>query len=417
MRLQLKRTIRDVVGGIWGDEPGGAGLQVPIVRVADFDYPALSVSDPVPTIRSVPNAKFESRRLSPGDLLLEKSGGGEKQNVGRVVVWRGSGDACCSNFVSRMRPLEGFDPQYLAYVHSAAYRRGVASANTRQTTGIQNLNVTAYLSEEYDFPELREQRRLAASLDTEMRRISDLKARLTAALTAAHELHRDDCLRLTDAHQRRLKYVLSRRPAYGASESTTSGEPEWPRFIRITDIGPDGSLRSGDVKRLSPDIASSYMLEDGDVLVARSGATVGKSFRYQSEVHEPAAFAGYLIQLRCNRSVLEPAFLDEVCKSTLWADQVGIVATQATIPNVSAAKYAEFQVPVPSLAIQRDFLQRLAPIRTRERMIAAQVELTLSRLDEYFASLVDRAVSGDTERAEQVDDALDMSAVQLGVAK
>jgi len=164
--MQLRRTASLVLGGVWGDEPAGASDDTAVIRVADFDYPSLEVAW-APTVRSVPVPLQRARRLRPGDLLIEKSGGGERQNVGRVVRFVGDGPATYSNFIALLRPAEGFDARYLTYLHRALYVQGVASAMTKQTTGIQNLDLGAYLSTVVKVPSNSQQLDIADFLDRE----------------------------------------------------------------------------------------------------------------------------------------------------------------------------------------------------------------------------------------------------------
>jgi hypothetical protein len=81
----------------------------------------------------------------------------------------------------------------------------------------------------------------------------------------------------------RLKYFLSEPLKYGANEAADQEDKDCPRFIRITDINDDGSLREETFKSLNHETAKPYILDDGDVLLARSGATVGKTFQYRKE--------------------------------------------------------------------------------------------------------------------------------------
>src|SRR5450631_3657498 len=87
-RTRLRYCIDGVKNGAWGAEPGGDEKDVICVRVADFDWPQLAVNFNNHTIRSVSNDQFRKLSLRKGDLLVEKSGGGEKTPVGRVVLFR-----------------------------------------------------------------------------------------------------------------------------------------------------------------------------------------------------------------------------------------------------------------------------------------------------------------------------------------
>ena len=87
-----------------------------------------------------------------------------------------------------------------------------------------------------------------------------------------------------------LKRCLASHLMYGANETAESDNPTFPRYIRITDIGENNTLRKDTYKTLSPSAAKDYMLHKGDLLFARSGATVGKTYLYNGEFE--ACFAG-----------------------------------------------------------------------------------------------------------------------------
>ena len=175
--MRLKDVIQGAHNGVWGDEPGGGPDDSFCVRVADFDYPHGRVAS-VPTRRAVPEGMRTKRALRVGDLLLEKSGGGEKQPVGRVVLWDRelSDPVVCSNFIARMRPQPGFDSSYLQLVHRALYACGVTMLSIKQTTGIQNLDAEHYLDRTISVPKLKEQIRIRTELEALVgceRRIAD----------------------------------------------------------------------------------------------------------------------------------------------------------------------------------------------------------------------------------------------------
>ena len=114
------------------------------------------------------------RLLKTGDLLLEKSGGGEKTQVGQVVLFDQQFKAVTSNFVAKMTPLDGHDGSYLNYAFSTLYRDGINSCSIKQNTGIQNLDSNAYLSEHWAFPPREEQTQIAKFLDYETAKIDAL---------------------------------------------------------------------------------------------------------------------------------------------------------------------------------------------------------------------------------------------------
>ena len=79
----------------------------------------------------------------------------------------------------------------------------------------------------------------------------------------------------------RLKYLCSRSGIYGANVPATEYQDTGIRFLRTTDITDEGHLKDGGVF-LPKELVGDYLLDDGDVLISRSG-TVGRSFLYQSK--------------------------------------------------------------------------------------------------------------------------------------
>ena len=169
------RLVR-IVGGDWGDEPGTEALiDVTVVRVADINGIRIHLEDP--TIRAVSCTSLSSRRLNPTSLVIEKSGGGEKQNVGRVaLVGEHEGDAICSNFMAVLDCDEKTDSTFLNYVFSALYKSDQNYPCVKQTTGIQNLDVTAYLTTHVWFPSLAEQKRIVENLNAELEQFDEIQA-------------------------------------------------------------------------------------------------------------------------------------------------------------------------------------------------------------------------------------------------
>lgn len=132
-----------------------------------------------------------------------------------------------------------------------------------------------------------------------------------------------------------LKHLLNEPMMYGANESGEKVKGYY-RYIRITDIDGDGNLKfTDDDQYLSEVSGKLYELKEGDVLFARSGGTVGKSFIYKDK-YGKSAFAGYLIKASCNTDKLLPQYLYLYTQSSiyeLWKDSIFI---QSTIQNIGA---------------------------------------------------------------------------------
>ncbi len=183
---RLKWSTAFWVNGVWGEEPEGADDLV-CVRVADFDRQTSRVSLESPTLRQIGESQRNNRMLSKGDLLLEKSGGGMKQLVGCVVLYDHDVPAVCSNFVGRVVPAEDADSAFWTYVHSALYTGKLNYPAIKQTTGIQNLDASAYFDTYVAYPPLPEQKAISNYLDAQSRSIDALRAKAELSIERLQE--------------------------------------------------------------------------------------------------------------------------------------------------------------------------------------------------------------------------------------
>ena len=161
---RLRWSIVMCKNGIWGSEPEGEDGIV-CVRVADFDREHSLVNLEDPTYRLLKPGEKVDRILQSGDLLLEKSGGGEKQPVGFVVLYNHDEEAVCSNFIARMPIAPQQESRYWNYLNRYYYFVRVNVRSIKQTTGIQNLDSYSYLCEQVSYPPIEEQTAIAAYLD------------------------------------------------------------------------------------------------------------------------------------------------------------------------------------------------------------------------------------------------------------
>ena len=167
---RLGTSVHGCINGAWGNDPNGRE-DLLCVRVADFDRVSLRVRLEKPTLRAIAPGERNRRLLKKGDLLLEKSGGGDLQPVGVVMLYDHDAEAVCSNFIARMPVSARCDPSYLTYLHSHLYAIRLNVRSIKQTTGIQNLDSSSYLGEPVTFPPLSEQSAIVRYLDHVDRRI------------------------------------------------------------------------------------------------------------------------------------------------------------------------------------------------------------------------------------------------------
>lgn len=191
----------------------------------------------------------------------------------------------------------------------------------------------------------------------------------------------------------RLRFLLSERLQYGANEAAELDDPELPRFVRITDVDDDGKLRPETFRSLPTDVAKPYLLKDGDVLFARSGATSGKTFLYKRE-WGVCAYAGYLIRARLDQKKMNPSFLRLFTASDNYWQWVSLTFIQATIQNISAEKYTDLWVPIPPIDEQAKIVDYLSKEISSLNGLVDKASLVIDRLTEYRQALITAAVTG-----------------------
>lgn len=152
--------------GLWKGKKGPF-RSVSVVRNTNFGLNgAIDLTDVA--VVDVEERQFQSRELSRGDLILEKSGGGPKQPVGRVILFNlDADDFSFSNFTSRIRvnDVSEIDSEFLKYYLHFVYLSGGTETMQRHSTGIRNLSLEEYKQIIVTYPPLTEQRRIIALLD------------------------------------------------------------------------------------------------------------------------------------------------------------------------------------------------------------------------------------------------------------
>ena len=251
----------------------------------------------------------------------------------------------------------------------------------------------------FALPNASEQTRIANFLDEQTARIDALIAEKERLIERLEEYRQAWLSWLLESPRgsikTRLKFCLATSLQYGATESGDV-DAVGPRYIRITDIGEDGSLSDDSVKFLTEEQASAYLLDDGDVLFARSGATVGKSFIYRSCVGR-AAFAGYLIRARLDQRKLLPEYLALLTETHKYWAYLREEETQSTIQNASADKYANFPIALPSISEQSAYLAQIRPTLDNIVRLVFHTTSHVALLSEYRASLISAAVTGQLD--------------------
>ena len=188
----------------------------------------------------------------------------------------------------------------------------------------------------------------------------------------------------------RLKYVSNSSVTYGLNIESDRYTTEGIRLIRITDIDESGKLRQKGVYLSEDCVPQGQILNSYDLLLSRSGATVGKSYLHLEKGKYTSA--GYLVRFNFG-NYWTAKFIYYVTLSHFYRNWLKQQIIIATIQNVNGEKYSNFQLPIPLHQEQAQivkFLDRKTQqidelIRIKER----QVKL----LQEKRTALINQAVT------------------------
>lgn len=383
-------------------------------KVSDQDYPALSVTMQGVLLQLENVAKTndgDNRKLVKiGDFAINS----RSDRRGSCGISKYDGSVSLINTV--LIPINDMNPVFYEWLfHSSLfsdeyYRWGHGIVNDLWTTKWQEMKNIQIVA-----PPLQEQQSIAAYLDQKCGEIDELitlqeemitklQSYKQSVITEAVTKGLDKNVPLKDSGIEWIgeipehwictvfKRFLLEPMQYGANEPAEECNYYDPRYIRITDIKDDGTLRDDTFKSLPLGKAKEYMLTKGDLLFARSGATVGKTFLYKEDY--AACFAGYLIKARCNKNKLVPNFVFYYTLSNVYQNWKNSIFIQSTIQNIGADKYSVMPIIVPPLSEQQaiaDYLdQRCSEI---DELISIKQQ-KIEKLKEYKKSLIFECVTG-----------------------
>ena len=182
----------------------------------------------------------------------------------------------------------------------------------------------------------------------------------------------------------RLKDVLLCKPQYGASEpGVPRSSIKEPRYIRITDIDENGLISHDELGATAKIIEDKYILCENDILIARSGATVGKAY-----IHKPALydcfFAGYLIRFIINTDKALPEYIFTYTQLNAYKEWVNAIQRPSGQPNINSEEYQSLEIPLPNLEKQQVIVDVIKSAYLRKKQKEFEAQELLDSIDTYI---------------------------------
>lgn len=325
----------------------------------------------------------DDRKLVANSIFICMSNG-SKQHVGKVAFIPEDMDYAFGGFMGLIVPSSEVSAKYVFYAcQSSAYRSFLSQVGNG--IGITNLRFSDLEKFEFPVPSLADQQRIVAELDL----LSGIVEKKNAQLKIMGDLEQSVFYEMFDQLDSsfpvfKLSQLSRQKLSYGSGASAVEFNGN-VRYVRITDIQEDGTLTENS---MSPDsYDEKYLLHEGDILFARSGATVGKTFLYNKQDGK-SIYAGYLIRFVPDVSVVYPEYIYHFTRSQYYKAFVRANAQAVAQPNINAQQYGNLEICVPPMSLQKDFVERIMSIdsqkATIKRSIKVAQNLLVSRLDNYF---------------------------------
>lgn len=387
-----RRPLADLVIPVETWNPGRSGPE------ESFQYIDLGAVDQetksIVGARSVAcaDAPSRARQLIKARDILVSTVRPNLNGVAKVPDEFGGATASTGFCVVRPKP-ELLDSSYLFHwVKSTEF----VSEMVKEATGASYPAVSdrIVLASRIPIPPLPEQRRIAAILD----QAEALRAKRREALALLDELQRGIFIEMFGDPVTSPKGCAPatlgdcvEEMQYGPRFYNEAYSDDGIRIVRITDLDGAGDLDFDAMPRMDVDeeTRTKFTLSAGDIVFARTGATVGKVALIKE--HDPECIAGaYFIRMQFQSRIL-PEYAFSVLQSKSVQSLIVAQSRQAAQQNFSGPGLRRLPMPVPPLERQRQFAKRLEAIGREKRRQSAGLDL----LDELFKSLQHRAFRGE----------------------
>jgi len=404
--IELQNNIYfDFLNGLWtGKKP--PFTKAIVIRNTNFsnngniDYSNIAVLD-------VEIKQLEKRKLLKGDIIIERSGGGPKQPVGRVVYFDkepGEIDYSFSNFTStiRVKDSDKFDSKFVFYFLHNFYLEGKTDSLQRRTTGIRNLDFNAY-KENVVFPHfsIQEQKAIAQALTTIQNAITNQEELIAKLKELKQGMMHPLFTKGTKGEKTKMTEIGEIPESWDIKilgnylEKTKTNDPtKKPNdefdYIDVSAVSREFFKIISHQKLLGKDVPSRARknIKTGDILFATVRPTLQRIAVVPEKYNNQICSTGYCV-LRPNKE-LDRDFLFHYLCSDVVLQYVGGLQSGVSYPAIRDGVLFEMNLPFPELGEQKKIGEVLTSI---DKKIESTHEKLLIYRD-LFKTLLHELMSG-----------------------
>ena len=377
------------LAGEWGnDDETGTGI--PVLRTTNFTNEGVVNYESVVT-RSITKKNIEDKFLRPGDIIIEKSGGSDKQPVGRVIFYEGPENTFLfNNFtgVLRVKDTSKWFPRYVFYSLYSNYRKGGTRAYENKTTGLHNLKTDDYVSRfEVADANYSEQIKICDLLDKTTNVIRTRQQQLSAL---------DDLIKAQFVEMFGDINVNSKNwPVAPLGDLCTIVRGGSPRpieqylggnvpWIKIGDATEGDHIYLNSTKEhiIQEGVKKSRLIKAGSLIFANCGVSLGfaRIITFDGCIHD-----GWLAMENIDGRLNKIFLLQALNQMTEHFREIAPAGTQ---PNLNTAIMKEYSQIIPPLNLQNEFIAFAEQIDKSKSVIQKSLDETQllfdSLMQEYF---------------------------------
>lgn len=367
--MVISDVIEREIKGLWGTDFADESNGIPVIKTNNMSYEGCIDYGEI-CYRNIDAESAKENYLHKGDLLVEKSGGTKTHTVGYVNHFDGDDDVfVCNNFILGLRPKkEMVNYMYLFYQLRYMYELGMFSDCYNKTTGIQNLQVKAYLGKSIVVPNMVEQNVVVKALDTIQKAI-DLKRKQLEDLDELVKSKFQEMFGDVDTNDKGFETVLGKDVFVFSSGKFLSSEKRKEEGIPV--YGGNGISWFTD----------EALIDYPTIIIGRVGAYCGNV----KMVNTPVWITDNAIFIKSfKKQVFNIRFLCQLMENASFDKYADVVAQ----PKITQKPLENYKYIVPNIEFQEKFADYVKSVDIARKTVEDELvdlgELMDSKMDEYF---------------------------------
>lgn len=384
-KIKLNDIVKVNQSGEWGAGLKEGEIGTKVIRTADFNNDGSINYDNV-IFRNIQQKKIDEKKLIYGDIIIEKSGGTDKNPVGRVVFFNDDNNIYLSNnFTQVIRIKESMNSKFVFYNLYFNYKNGSTLQMFNKTTGIQNLQMKQFLNQKISYISLEEQEIAVRKLDN-VRNIIEIKQKQLQDLDELIKSQFVEMFENRNFQQNKIKeFAIVKAGGTPDRKNKLYWENGTIPWIKTGEVKENVIVESEEyITKLGLENSSANLFEVGTILIAMygQGVTRGKCAKLGIRATTNQACVGINI---INDKILNDFLFYYLQLKYEEIRNLGLGGVQ---PNLNSNMIKEFEVTIPPIELQKEFIELVKQIDKQKFEIQKSLEemqnLQESLMNKYF---------------------------------